>query len=336
MRKSLLVILSICLLAAAGYFGYDYWTKRDSGQEAAAPALKRLVADKVISPVASTDLSAIWYGLSDGRLRRVEIVSGESAEYPLPPARNRSFSEIFWPQEGSDFIAQGLDGLKTVFSYFDSAAGKYVDLPDNVQTLGWLPDNKRVALVWRAADGKASLVVSDADASGYRVVSSLPWVDMDVYPSPVENKALLMRYDPAALTSKIYLFDLQTGQYKEAVKDGANTGVKWSPSGNYFAYTRQTPTGSQVWVHDMAGGQDWNTGLFSTIPRLDFTADGSRMFASTINENGKEEIRSVDLATHDSSVLYGESFGFRSMRLFVVGQKAYFIGVEDGGIYTIE
>jgi hypothetical protein len=336
MRKLLAIFLGLAILGAAAYF---YLNSGDAEPADDGPGLgqgmTQVTQESAISPAGSHDNDAVWFGLSDGRMMWLDLNTGNVSEYTLPPVVGNSFRRIYWPAQGSDFISMGLVGDQAVYNYYNYAERKYHILPSNVLSLDWLNDSRRVVLVWKGNDGKISLVVSNADATGYRVVAELPWADLVPKASPTDNVALMYK-SSAAEVSKIYLFDLDTGKYTEAVSEGKNTGAVWSPQGGSFAYTQVAGSETRVHMRYLLGAEDHDLGLVATIDKVAFSADGLHLYAAARNDSGGEDIRRVDLATTDQKTVYSLPSGQTAQNLVVIGQKIFFTSGSDGKLYSIQ
>jgi WD40 repeat protein len=324
------LIFLLVLLLAAGAAGYFWWYApgTEAPQVPGEMELRKIADGPVVSPVNSYDNDAIWYGLGNGRMMWYNLNTAAQTEYPLPQVPGGTFRKIFWPRQGNDFIAlSSVDG-QPQFSYFNYADKKYFILPRNVAALDWMANGAKIAVIWKSGDGKTYLVTSNPDASGYKILRELPWSDMTIKASPTGETALLMRTS-AAETNKIYLFDLETGDYSDEVEDGRNTSVTWSPNGDRFAFTRLVDGESRIFVHDLLNGQDTDLELSAGTDKAAFSADGDKFYAAAMSEDGRtEELWKIDLVTQDREVVFS-SETLRMESLIAIGQKVYFMDQND-------
>src|SRR5690606_7638005 len=117
----------------------------------------------------------VWFGTQNGRLMSYDLVAEAATEYPIPQVLGESFKRLVWPKQGNDFIAVSSFEGSDQYSYFSSADNRYYVLPGNVINLDWMESSRQVALTWRTETGEILLVVSNPDASGYKVLTALPW-----------------------------------------------------------------------------------------------------------------------------------------------------------------
>lgn len=329
MRKILItfiVLLLVAGLAAAAYFVWGNPFKKEEQVTQRNPELKKLAEGIVVSPVSSHDNDAIWYGLPNGRLMWHNLNTGIQTEYPLPQVLGESFKKIYWPRQGNDFMALSDFGGQNQFSYFNYTEKKYYALPINVLALDWMSSSAKIAVIWKSGDGKTYLVTSNPDASGYKIISELPWPDMSIKASPTGDAALLMRPTiSSGDVNKIYLFNLVTGEYTEEVDEGRNTSVVWSPKGDRFAFTRLVDGKNQVYIHDLLNDKDTYLDINAGVDKMVFSDDGEKIYVAAIAEDlSKEEVWEINLVTQDRKVVFS-SESLRIKNIVVIGQKLYFL-----------
>lgn len=339
--KKILLILILLLIVAAGAYYFWYINLEEENQELESPELTAsvIVSDSVVSPVNAYDNSGVWFALSNGQMMKYNISSKQLSEYPLPNMSGQSINKIYWPRSGSDFISRGLsnenNSNKIFYNYYNFNQKKYYTLPSNVISLDWLSDGLRVVLIWKGGDGKISLVVSNADATGYRVVTELPWEDLVPKASPKGNKALLVRQYPTDQINKIYLFDLDSGQYQEIVSQGKNNGVIWSPDGEKFVYSQIVGNSNALLMYNLATGENLDLNINSSIDKVGFTQDGNYLYASVQGQSGERIIRvALDTLTQETVYTFGNIVN--AINLVPIGKKVYFASAIDGKLYSIE
>lgn len=323
-------VLIILILATALIGGYFWWLslEKDNLPQSSTRELGKIASATVVSPVNSYDNDAIWYGLNNGRMMWYDINTRVQTEYPLPMAPGESFKRIFWPPQGNDFIVLSTVSGQPQYNYFNYSEKKYVVLPNNIATLDWTAKGAKIVIIWKSGDGKTYLVTSNPDASGYRIVRELPWPDMTINSSPSGETALLMR-SAIGESNKIYLFNLETGEYSEAVDEGRNTSVTWSSKGDRFAFTRLENGNSTAYIHDFLNDTDVNLEISASQGKMTFSADGDSLYVAALGEDAKrEDLWKVNLVTQDREVIFS-SDTLRMKNIIVIGQKIYFLDQND-------
>lgn len=332
-----IIIFILVLLVAAGA-GYYFWYLPQQTEEITIdenPNVTRLADPTVISPINSLSNNSLWYGLSSGRLMQYDLNDQVATEYPVPPVIGNSFKKIYWPRQGSDFIAiSNLEGDEQ-FSYFNFKEKRYYILPFNITNLDWVNNSAKIAIIWQSGDNKTYLVVSNPDATGYKVLRELPWSDMSIKTSPSTNSALLYRTNSGDETTKIYLFDLTTGEYIESVPEGRNTGAVWSPQGDGFAFTRLVNGKNQVYYHHIASGINTDLKLATGIDKIAFSQDGTKIYlASLLDDQPKENIWQYTIPTKEFITIFS-SETMRVKNIIPIGSELYFLNQEDA-LYSLK
>jgi hypothetical protein len=324
-RKLIYALIVIIIIggAVAGYFWW-YLPQQEVTLVSQERTLAKISDGVVISPINSYDNDAIWYGLESGRLMWHNLNTGVQTEYPLPQILGKSFNKIHWPRQGNDFIARSTLEGQPQFSYFNYAEKRYYALPANVVTLDWMSNSAKIAIIWKSGDGKTYLVTSNPDASGYKVLRELPWPDMTIKASSSSDTALLMRTSIGEV-NKIYLFNLETGEYTEEVSAGRNTSVAWSPKGDRFAFTRLVDGKSMVYVHDLLNDKDTEVGTSAGVEKMTFSMDGDQLYAVLLADDGRtEEIWEINLVTEERVKVFS-SDSLRMKNLIIIGKKIFFL-----------
>ncbi len=338
MKKIFIVLIILIVLAGGGYYYFNayYTPQTQNTDQNKILTLKSWGVEEVVSPIASYNNNAVWYGLSDGSLMRLDILSQESTEYPLPQISGGNFNKLYWPNSGNDFLAASKTGNKNIFSYFAYDKKEYKVLPDNILNLDWLNDSKRIAVIWKSDNGKVQLVVSNADGTGYKVVRELPWDDLVPKASPTGNNVLMYRANDLPEISKIYSFDIENGQYVELVTVGKNTGVLWSPKGDKFAYTQMAGNDSKVFIYDLAKRTSTPMNVKASIDQVAFSSDGTTLYAVGNEEQQPQKILKINASSGTSQTLHTLSNSdMKAKSIFLVGQTVFYVGTDDS-LYSVE
>jgi hypothetical protein len=337
MRKIILGILALGILGTGWYYFLSGQTsskplpKNDNILEVKAWGINNLV-----NPVASLGEDAIWYATPEGKMMRLSLTAETPTEYPVPNILGNSIKRVFWPKEGNDFIAIGSVDEKNTFNYFSNTDNSYRILPANTLNLDWLSDSKRILIIWRSGNGKTQLVTSNADGSGYKVINEVPWDDLIPKVSPISNStALMYRADLSGETNKIYSLNLESGQYKELIVEGRNTGVLWSPDGQKFVFTRLVSNQRKVFLYDLKTSSITPVEVTASIGQVAFSKDGKNIYSVDNLEDGQEIVQINPVSGKTVTYFRIPQDKTRIKSIFLVGQTVYYIG-EDDYLYSIE
>ncbi len=295
---------------------------------------KKLVTDNVVSPVSSYNKQAIWYGSENGHLFRMDLLRRDSTEYMLPSSPVAAWTRIIWPSTGNDFIVVGRTGSADRFYYYSDIAKEYKQLPANMKDVQWMPDGKRIASIWVGSDAKASLVVSDADGTNFKILKGLPWTDMVMKVSPAQTQAVLYRTASSDPVNKLYLFDLNSGEYQEVATEGNNAGSVWSPDGKRFVYGKGTGTGSELHVYDIEKKKSTDLKVKGQIDRVSFTEDGFGVYYVNATSQGNQ-LMSVDVSRLTTTNIYTFAKEIIPARVIPIELKLFFIS-QDNKLYVLE
>jgi hypothetical protein len=217
----------------------------------------KLTDDNVVSPVLFFQGNGVTYFNAQGQLFQSDLQVGTSGmvlankrELTLPLKPN--ITKIIWPQTGNNFIAQIESGSGKTWSVYVSERSEYVDLPNKISAINWMPGGDKIMYVW-TSEGKSSFVIANPDATGFQKVSDLFQPDNEFQISPDGKTILFYHTQTQGAVNKIYLTTPDGKLFKDAVAEGFNTGVLWGPDSRKFLFTRKDPASgsSQLWLGDL-------------------------------------------------------------------------------------
>lgn len=336
-RSTIALIATILLLVIAGgiFFLLTNNRKNENITEVKAASVKKLVDETPISAVASFDGTAIWYFTQEGRLLRVTVDGVGRDEYPLPPITG--LSRVLWPATGNDFIAvtQTTQGEKKY--YYDSNLKKYVTLPDGIKSFAWMPDGKRIIYVWQTAEGKNQLGLSNADASGYRILRDLNASGYIVKPSSNGRDVLMMTSQITNGIAKIINYNLSDNNFTVLVDNGKNTGGFWLPDGKKFVFTRVTEgTYPSVFLYSMVDHEAIDLKVSASSDRMAYDKEGRFIYAAITKNSGVgAKLVKINTETHITEDFYVPDTEIRMKNLVYASGTIYFTDMRDNKMYYI-
>jgi hypothetical protein len=337
-RFVIIAIVGIIILALLGTLLYIA-SKRQNGfdDQSATPAVQIISEDQAISPIASLDDTGVWYFTSDGSSFRVNTDGTGLTEFPLPPLQDSKITKILWSRSGSDFIAVVTSLAGTRKLYYNSVSKAYTVLPSNIQSLDWLPDNRRVAYIWQSADhSKQQLVIANSDSTGFTNIKDVFWPDLTVKVSPDGKTALLIRSQLEGAINKIYSVDLTTGQFSTVVEQGKNLDVMWV-SANRFLFTQSAVTPyPKVYLFDQTTKLATDLGFNTNLDKITVDKTSQNIYVAVAKtDNSGDRFVKVDLATFKSSDYFTPDQGVTAKNLMLIGNTLFFINNGDGKLYRI-
>ena len=328
MRRTILAIIVGIIVLGGIALGVVYYNQKSTVlptlDNNTAPTLKKVLDEQVISPVAGITSDTVWYFNSDGHLFQVNPDGSNISEFPLPALPSGKIKRALWPTTGHDFVAVTTNNTKI---YYDSKNKIFVNLPNNIQYLDWMPDGKRIVYIWLANDGKTQqLTEASADGSGFKTIKSVFWPDLAVKVSPDGQTALLYRLN-AQDTNKIYAANLQTGDLSTVIDSGKNVAATWITS-DKFLYQHD----NKIFLYDMGSKATQDLSLNTTLDKV--VSDGSAIYAAVSNNDTTDTFVKVDLATYRSSSYFDPTEDVRAKNLFLIAGNLFFTG-SDGKLYSI-
>ena len=152
------------------------------------PKIVRLTQTPVISPTLFFDGTGVTYFGVDGELYQATLQNNNGAlQLGSPKNLNiqtrPNISKILWPKTGQNFIAEFDQGTTTTWSFYNSQAGTYTDLPPQVGAVDWFASGDKILYTWIAQD-KGSLNMGDPTLKTYQHISDLFETDDAINLSP--------------------------------------------------------------------------------------------------------------------------------------------------------
>lgn len=247
----------------------------------------RLTDEPVVSPILFYQGNGISYFNGQGQLFQTDLQDGDSAallsnKRELSIALKGNITKILWPQAGNSFIAEFGSTQKPNWSFYDSGKAAYVDIPQQVYSLDWLPGGDRILFTWVDSTGKATLNEGNPDTTDYRTLTDLYEPDNVISVSPDGKNVLFYRTQTVDTTKNTINMVSSDGLvFTSVVKDGFNTGVKWSPDSLKFLFTkRDSGTQTQnLWMADITTGQLTSLGVSTSISKVAWSRDSQTVFA---------------------------------------------------------
>lgn len=343
MNKRLLVIISIIsLLIILIIVGLTFAVKKtrqsSTDEQTSKLQVKKLLDEEAVSAVASLNNDAIWFFNRKAELFRVALDGSNLTQHPLPPISGE-VKQVSWPENDSGFIITVvLEGLEYKY-YYDSEQKKYTVLPANIQNFDWLPDNKRIAYIWRSGDNiHQQLAVANADASGYKIITEkIFWPDFKVAVSSNGKEVLLVRSNLDGPINKIYKANLETGQIDIVVEEGKNLSALWVNAGNRFIFERAgADADTKLFLHDFASNRLTDLNIPTFLNKVFVDPEGKFLYAAVPKKDSIGEVFvKLDLASFKQEIYFDPSEDLQVYNLVFIANKLFFINTKDNKLYSI-
>jgi hypothetical protein len=335
MIKKLLSGLFVLALLGTGVGYYLFSGKADSPAPAKGSLAMKEITTKAAVGVAGVG-SDVLYGDPDAKIFDLSVTSEKYTELPTAAYSKLPLVDLLWSPAGGDYIAVSKESGQVSYAYFNSQTKRYTFLPDQITTMAWLPNGRQVVLVWRTADGKGQLVISGPDATGYRVLNTLPWSDLNVRVSPDGASALVIRQSPPDPVNKIYSFDLSTGSYETVVSDGLNLDAKWVGP-DKFVFSQKTASAfNKIQLYDIGNQNVVDLGLDTPIERVAADVNGKTLYAAINRADGGDDFFAVPLGSAEKQIYFSPPERVKVANLIVASGKLLFTNLSDGKLYIID
>ena len=311
-----------------------------------------LTNDQVVSPALFFNGGGITYFDTQGNLYQANLQSNNgqlslTAKNKLNVPAKPGIVKVFWPAHGNDFIAQINNGGVTSYSYFNSSAGMYTDLPPQVESLDWMPNGTQIMYVWYQ-NNKSSLSIGSPDTKTFTSLAAMWENDDQIHVSPDGSQVLYFETNSAAPTNFINSVSADGKVFKGLVKNGQNYGVLWSPDGQKFLFNKKDPsTGNyQLWYDNLTSGAVENLGLFTGTDKVVWDSGSNIIYAAVPNSAAAgsnaltvDSFYKLDTTTLDKTQYPSSGtppVDAQSLFLSSAGDKLFFKNAQDGGLYYLD
>lgn len=274
----------------------------------------------------------------------VSLINKKQRDIPARP----NITKVLWPSDGQDYIIQYVDSTgKKRFSYYKFETKEYIDLPEQITSLDWTPDAKKIVYVW-LQDGKATLSMADPDAKNFVKLADMWETDNEIKMSPDGTQILYFQTNNSGANNFINSVSADGKIFKGLVKNGQNYGVLWSPDGQKFLFTKKDPSNQayQLWFYNLTSGEIRNLLVYTTIDKVVWdqgstfiyaaipSAPSSNETALTIDSFSRLDITNMDKRPYTSDTT--NPVDAESLVLSPTGDKLYFTNAQDGALYYLD
>ncbi len=305
--------------------------------------------DSVVSPILFYQGTGISYFTKSGQLFQTDLQIADqnvllSNKHELSIALKPNMSRVLWPQVGNSFIAEFNIGRKT-WSAYDGSKAVYVDLPQKISSIDWLPDGTHIMYVW-VDNGKASLFRANIDATGFAKVLDFFDQDTIIDVSPDGQTILFYRtqtIDP--ITNKIVSVNSTGKTFKTVVSDGYNKGTLWSPDSKKFLFTKKDPSSLKysLWVADTNSGEVRSLGVSTSEQKAVWAKDGQTIYVGvpvqgTTGEGlTQDTIYKINVVSQSKQEYQpGSAIDAQDLFLSATENVLFFRNAQDGALYYIK
>lgn len=342
----------------------------DNTSTTTPPVLEKFIKltsnEQVVSPVLFYNGNGVTYLNGNGELMKADFETLENGQISLTRTRNLNIEaksgivKILWPKNGDDFIAEVARGGSRTFSYFNFSTGTYIDLPEQVKAVEWLPSGDRILFIWveNGADGseKATLNIAKADTTGYQEIAELWESDDALYLSPDGLNVLLHRTLNNGSVNKIIQTALDGKIWKDLAKEGYNYGVLWSPDSQKFLFSKRERAGRnyQLWFYDLYTGEVKNLGVYGAPQKAVWASDSRTVYFAAPQDSAEiidpanlesasgvltaDAFYKIDTMSLEKTENKPESLSIDGRDLFLnpAEDKLFFRNAQDGGLYYFD
>lgn len=332
--------------------GSSQSTTTPSANNSGGIQVYRLTDEPVYNPIIFYNGTAISYFNRNGEVYQAAINQNSTPwqlnekiklDMPIKPRIDR----IIWPSQGNDYIAEIQEGSKKYFSYFNAQTKTYMDYPDQVTSVGWLPAADKIMYIW-LDKGKATLNVSDPDTRNWKEVAEMWEQDDQIEIAPNGQSIAYYETNNPGPKNAINLVTPDGKVWQGLVKDGYNYGVLWSPDSKKFLFNKKDSMTQkyQLWAYSMENSAAVNLGLFTTLDKVVWSKDSRTVIAavpkmtSPTAESGsltQDDFYKIDIATLSNKIYpVASPVDARNLFLHPTLDKLFYKNLQDGYLYYLD
>ncbi len=307
---------------------------------------QKLLSDEIVSPVLFYKGDGISYFNSQGQLFQLDLkvansVATVSNKKRVDLPTKIGLSKVLWPATGNNFIAVLGSSAQRRWSYYDGTRQFYVDLPEQITSLAWLPDASKIVYIWQGTNGKNSLNISNPDGSQYGKLADIFYPDTEITVSPDGKNILFYRTQNVSDKNPIVLVTSDGKIFKTVVKDGYNLGATWSPDNKRFLFSKRDSLTQNftLWLGDILLDEARNLNMNSSVDKAIFSQDGRFLYVSASaagDSQNREVIYKINLDTGEKiELVSGSGINPRDLFLSINGDVLFFRNLSDSSLYYV-
>jgi hypothetical protein len=328
--------------------------------------IKLTQGDSVISPILFYNGNGITYMTEDGKLMKADFENSSNGTLQLTRNRNidmqskANIEKILWPKSGDDLIAVLNKNAGLVrYSYFNFSTGNYIDLPEQISYLEWLPSGDKIVFIWneKKSDGtiKSTLNIAKPDTTDYKEIAELWETDDIIYTSPDGLNMAFHRTQNNNSVNKLTVVSNDGKVWKDLSKEGYSYGVLWSPDSQKVLFGKRERNGRnfQLWLYDLYDGQVKNLGVYGAPQKAVWASDSRTIYFATpkslteiidpVNLEGNLSVFTsdtffkLDTQTMEKIEFMPENLSIDARDLFLnpAEDKVFFKNAQDQGLYYL-
>jgi hypothetical protein len=321
----------------------------------------------VISPILFYNGNGITYMTEDGKLMKADFENSSNGTLQLTRNRNidmqskANIEKILWPKSGDDLIAVLNKNAGLVrYSYFNFSTGNYIDLPEQISYLEWLPSGDKIVFIWneKKSDGtiKSTLNIAKPDTTDYKEIAELWETDDIIYTSPDGLNMAFHRTQNNNSVNKLTVVSNDGKVWKDLSKEGYSYGVLWSPDSQKVLFGKRERNGRnfQLWLYDLYDGQVKNLGVYGAPQKAVWGSDSRTIYFATPKslteiidpanlEGGLSVFTSdtffkLDTQTMEKTEYLPENVAIDGRDLFLnpAEDKVFFKNAQDQALYYLD
>lgn len=308
-----------------------------------------LTDTEAVSPVLFYQGNGVSYFNSQGQLFQQDLTVSATGvslsnirELSVP--LKAGLKRVLWPDAGNNYIVEFETAGKKSWSVYVADRGEYVDLPEQVVSINWMPGGDKILYVWVDSSGVATLNVANPDNTGYQVVTDFWEPENDISISPDSKTVLFWQTQNKESPNPINQVTADGKVFKSVVKEGYNLGGVWSPDSRKFLFLQLDPTTQsyQLWVANTFSGEIRNLNVYTSLDKVVWTADSQAVFAAApklstglVTESGDTFFK-INLATGDSTEV-NPNMSVNAVDLFLTSAQdnLLFRNLQDNKLYYL-
>jgi len=311
LKKTLIIVVIILIVALAGLLIYNFVIKKGNGQDINNGNLpgeqpgtnnnqdnnqnqgnneqpiseRKIIAistDPVLSPTTTSNkTSVIYYSKINGNIIQSDF-DGLN-KITVSDTNLENLVKVIWAPNKNGSITIFQDNLENISKYYYNLSDKKT-FPLNmyVDYIDWSSDSSKIAYQYQnTATDENTISISNPDGSKFSTILKTRIKDLIVeWP---KGSTIYLREKPSGLAkSGLYSLNSLSGAFNKVISDIYGFSLKWSSTGNKMLYSKTGPKGENIaiYVANNNGSGEKSLGVQTLAEKCAWSQDTRYVFCA--------------------------------------------------------
>jgi len=266
--------------------------------------------------------------------------------------------KIIWSPDKEKVIGFFSENNQIKKYFYDYASGQSVLLNNNIGSIAWSPDSKKITYQFTSAGSEQSTIsTANPDGSDWKNIFKTR-LDNLIVEWPSKEKISLKTQVSGLAQGVLFALDSLTGDFNKVLSDLYGLNIKWSPKADKIIFSSTSNYGKQpkISLSDSSGANTKNLKLSGIIDKCTWSLDDRTIFCALpqeINQNVtwpddyykgllilSDDFYKINLESGEKTKIAGSSadINYDAQDLFLSPKEDYlfFTNRADGRLYSIK